>query len=921
MREYSVIGYDTNAVPDFAGALLEDAFFWITISHDEETGEPQNTLSGWQSENLTARCRKSRDVPTRNGLLIESGCACGAGWMYKAFPFREGGELCWHFRFTLFDAADGMRFSLTDGDFPVLCLEMRESRLCSVGASGEETPLFCPQPGESYGVSARLKLDAGTARVLVDGCCVAENVLLDGRRVDGFRLDMPGERPAKCLLSYLRVDVGYAVWETLAMTRPGRVPYGWCAEGEVTVAAHNGGEYWDPNGFLMQPGAALQRRFAPIASCRMETALMFPERPAEGSGWTLLSGEKPALTLAVQEGRFVLKTPDRAYPLAFSDAAGHPRELTVRSDLWYAFCLDWGGAENGLTLYVNYIPVLSGLAVPCVPVEGLRFTAAGTMWADNVAVCVASEYPADYPTAPRRPEKSTAALVEMQYCPCWQTGFHNGWNHHYRWPVLETALGYYDEGAPEVMDWQIKWMAERGVDFIFYDWYQTYGKPEGVPLQFPLYNKTFTSHFYARYAEKMGVALQVWGPYYSVEDYKKSVIPYWLHYYFLNPRYVVVDNRPLLGIGEPEQWAKACGGIDAARELLQYLDRVCREAGFDGICVVACLVWEHLEDESFWDNPKQLKAMGFDGIFAYTYGTSANAVVQTALRREQELTGDVQGAASRMSVLPVVCSGWNLRPNFPSRCTPVADHRVITAEELEEQCRWLVEEYMPSLSETSLGRKLVLVDNWNEYTEGHGLCPGYRDGFARLNVVGRAFTQNGAFSTDSALPNRQQKLRMNFNYPPGWVDGRVWQFDSFCNEPEFWYPGEGLRNVRTDGNGHLVGEIYSRHGITDTAVTLTSIQELGIAAEASHLTIRMQTACALPELRVYFATDDRPIFSEEAYLSVPLHPGQDFVEYRLDGSEHPLWTGRIYQLRLDFCARGYYRVGESVQIDYIMLTK
>ncbi len=55
-----------------------------------------------------------------------------------------------------------------------------------------------------------------------------------------------------------------------------------------------------------------------------------------------------------------------------------------------------------------------------------------------------------------------------------------GWWDAQRWrPIKEwfrkPLLGYYAEGDPEVMDWQIKWAVERGATFWLFDWYWSQG--------------------------------------------------------------------------------------------------------------------------------------------------------------------------------------------------------------------------------------------------------------------------------------------------------------------------------------------------------------------------------------------------------------------------------------------------------------
>ena len=52
-----------------------------------------------------------------------------------------------------------------------------------------------------------------------------------------------------------------------------------------------------------------------------------------------------------------------------------------------------------------------------------------------------------------------------------------GWPSREKWQVLAAfpertpLLGYYREGDPDVMDWQIKWAVEHGISFFAFDWY------------------------------------------------------------------------------------------------------------------------------------------------------------------------------------------------------------------------------------------------------------------------------------------------------------------------------------------------------------------------------------------------------------------------------------------------------------------
>jgi hypothetical protein len=43
-------------------------------------------------------------------------------------------------------------------------------------------------------------------------------------------------------------------------------------------------------------------------------------------------------------------------------------------------------------------------------------------------------------------------------------------------PEIKPLLGWYDEGCPEVIDWQIKWAVEHGITSFCVDWYWNRGR-------------------------------------------------------------------------------------------------------------------------------------------------------------------------------------------------------------------------------------------------------------------------------------------------------------------------------------------------------------------------------------------------------------------------------------------------------------
>ena len=66
------------------------------------------------------------------------------------------------------------------------------------------------------------------------------------------------------------------------------------------------------------------------------------------------------------------------------------------------------------------------------------------------------------------------SLVGVQSCSLWKEGdAYAGWEYVYPFrDRRKPYLGWYDEGSPEVADWEIKWQVEHGIDFELYCWYR-----------------------------------------------------------------------------------------------------------------------------------------------------------------------------------------------------------------------------------------------------------------------------------------------------------------------------------------------------------------------------------------------------------------------------------------------------------------
>jgi hypothetical protein len=78
---------------------------------------------------------------------------------------------------------------------------------------------------------------------------------------------------------------------------------------------------------------------------------------------------------------------------------------------------------------------------------------------------------------PKPQPAKTDYISLMHYCALWKEGTHWGWKRIEPYPEKRPAIGWYDEGTPEVADWHIKYALEHGVNGFIYCWYRADYEP------------------------------------------------------------------------------------------------------------------------------------------------------------------------------------------------------------------------------------------------------------------------------------------------------------------------------------------------------------------------------------------------------------------------------------------------------------
>ncbi|MCF0234221.1 MAG: glycoside hydrolase family 99-like domain-containing protein, partial [Thermoguttaceae bacterium] len=144
----------------------------------------------------------------------------------------------------------------------------------------------------------------------------------------------------------------------------------------------------------------------------------------------------------------------------------------------------------------------------------------------------------DYVPEPRPVESDYE--IGAYYFPGWSK--RSGWEKvNATAPIRKPLLGWYDEADPEVVDWQIKWAAENGIQFFLVDWYWRQGK---VSLEHWI--KAFQRAKYKKYLKWAAMWANHTGPGTHSSEDMVAVTKYWIDNYFNTPEYYRIDGKPVV---------------------------------------------------------------------------------------------------------------------------------------------------------------------------------------------------------------------------------------------------------------------------------------------------------------------------------------------------------------------------------------
>jgi hypothetical protein len=330
----------------------------------------------------------------------------------------------------------------------------------------------------------------------------------------------------------------------------------------------------------------------------------------------------------------------------------------------------------------------------------------------------------------------TRVLIGAHHCPLWEADKPQMWSQLLKHPERTPALGFYAQENPEVSDWETKWATEHGVGFFIYCWYRA---GQGGPVKMNFGSAIHDALFKSKFVDRMKFTI-MWenqsrgqAGVSDENDLMTNLLPFWIENYFKHPGYVKIDNQPLLFIYRPEFLIDDLGGEENVVKAFGLMRQACREAGFDGLYLLG--EYRGLDPEHL----KLMKRLGLDYTFAYCWHVPDSPAPQQAIDAQVNYINKTR----ELGILPqvvTVSQGWSGWKDEGSIWTlPPPDYKILLDK---------AKEIIATFPAAELGSKLLLLDNWNEWGEGHFIAPYRQYGFGYLDAVREVFAEAPGPHTD-----------------------------------------------------------------------------------------------------------------------------------------------------------------------------
>ena len=319
------------------------------------------------------------------------------------------------------------------------------------------------------------------------------------------------------------------------------------------------------------------------------------------------------------------------------------------------------------------------------------------------------------------------------------------------WP-RRPLWGYVNEADPYVMEMEIDAAADHGVNVFIYDWYWYDGRPFLEQCLDNGFLKARNNHrmkFFLMWANHTAESLwdrrtsefftPIWDGAVNRETFDKVIVKRTIEKYFSHPSYYKIDGKPVYMLFDLQNLVRGLGGVAETLDALQYFRDETVKAGFSGLELHLTIrsrdyMANKLDEETTILD--FINKVGFDGVTHYNFFDYAKMNRSyTDILEDVKAEWQYVDETVKAPFYPHVSLGWDntLRFREPRRKWLCYEN---TPENIEKGFR-LAKDYLDAHPERKA--PLVVVNSWNEWTEGSYLHPDDLNGYGYLEACRRVF--------------------------------------------------------------------------------------------------------------------------------------------------------------------------------------
>ena len=322
----------------------------------------------------------------------------------------------------------------------------------------------------------------------------------------------------------------------------------------------------------------------------------------------------------------------------------------------------------------------------------------------------------------------------------------------HKWPK-KPLWGYVNEADPYVMEMEIEAAAAHGVNVFIYDWYWFDNRPfleqclnngylkarnnDKVKFYLMWANHTATCQWHYETA-CMRPQVPIWDGAVNRKTFEEKIVKRTIEKYFCHPSYYKIDGKPVYMFFDLENLVRGLGGVQETLDAIQYFRDETVKAGYPGLelhlTVRSRKYMERMLDDKT-DIFTFINMVGFDGVTHYNFFDYAE-MNHTYVELLDQVKEEWKYLDENINApfYPHVSLGWDATPRYehPARkwlCTENTPENVQKGFELAKEYLDTHERKAP----------LVVVNSWNEWTEGSYFEPDDVNGYGMLEACKRVF--------------------------------------------------------------------------------------------------------------------------------------------------------------------------------------